>query len=167
MILLRRVLSQFNQLSPWRREVSVWGYRFRAVSFDRLLNLNLHRLGLMNTGMRSFLEQQVRPGMRVIDVGANQGLFTLLCSRLVGLGGHLKTGHRWSLQNRPTELTQDKGSYTVAKPVPANFFRKRGYTDGTWEEGTAPQECDRSAFQQPEWRGGSGRPPTAILARKR
>ena len=40
------------------------------------------------------------------------------------LGGHLKTGHRWSLQNRPTELTQDNGSYTVAKPVPANVFFK-------------------------------------------
>jgi hypothetical protein len=24
------------------------------------------------------------------------------------LGGHLKTGHRWTLQNRPTEQKQDK-----------------------------------------------------------
>jgi len=27
------------------------------------------------------------------------------------LGGHLKTGHTWSLQNRPTERTQNKSSY--------------------------------------------------------
>lgn len=25
-----------------------------------------------------------------------------------GLGGHLKTGHTWSLQNRPTDRTQNK-----------------------------------------------------------
>jgi hypothetical protein len=30
-----------------------------------------------------------------------------------GLGDHLKTGHRGSLQNRPTELTQDKLIYTL------------------------------------------------------
>ena len=29
-----------------------------------------------------------------------------------GLGGHLKTGHTWSLQNRPTKLTQNKSNYT-------------------------------------------------------
>jgi len=29
-----------------------------------------------------------------------------------GLGYHLKTGHTLSLQNRPTELTQNKSSYT-------------------------------------------------------
>jgi hypothetical protein len=29
------------------------------------------------------------------------------------LGGHLKTGHRWTLQNRPTKRTQNKSIYTV------------------------------------------------------
>jgi hypothetical protein len=33
-------------------------------------------------------------------------------SRLPTLGGHLKTGHTWSLQNRPTKLTQNKSNYT-------------------------------------------------------
>ena len=33
-----------------------------------------------------------------------------------GLGGHLKTGHRWSLQNRPTERTQNKSIYTLPEP---------------------------------------------------
>src|SRR5215471_12592897 len=87
MHLLWWTLSRVNQLSCWKRDVPVWGHHFRAVSFDRLLNLNLNRIGLMNTGMRLFLEQQVRPGMRVVDAGANQGLFTLLCSRLVGPNG--------------------------------------------------------------------------------
>jgi hypothetical protein len=55
-----------------------------------------------------------------------------------GLGGHLKTGHTWSLQNRPTERTQNKS-------IISRGGAAWGYTDGTWTEGTAPQGCDRSA----------------------
>jgi hypothetical protein len=33
------------------------------------------------------------------------------------LGGHLKTGQRWSLQNRPTKARQDKSIYTSAATV--------------------------------------------------
>jgi hypothetical protein len=42
------------------------------------------------------------------------------------------------------------------------------YTGSTWAEDTAPQGCDRSAVQGPEWRGRL-RPPrsAAILARMR
>ena len=38
------------------------------------------------------------------------------------LGGHLKTGHTWSLQNRPTELTQNKSIYTPPMSISANLF---------------------------------------------
>jgi hypothetical protein len=41
---------------------------------------------------------------------------------LITLGGHLKTGHTWSLQNRPTKLSQDKSSYTLPRAVGANIF---------------------------------------------
>ena len=59
----------------------------RAVSFDRLLYLYLHRLGWMGRDDKAFLEQRIRPGMRVIDIGANLGLYTLLLSRLVEKSG--------------------------------------------------------------------------------
>jgi len=39
------------------------------------------------------------------------------------LGGHLKTGHTWPLQNRPTELDQDKSIYNPPMAVSANLFR--------------------------------------------
>jgi hypothetical protein len=32
---------------------------------------------------------------------------------LRNLGGHLKTGHTWTLQNRPTERSQNKTIYTL------------------------------------------------------
>ncbi len=41
--------------------------------------------------------------------------------RLLGLGGHLKTGHTWPLQNRPTDQTQDKICYTLATGIPQQF----------------------------------------------
>jgi hypothetical protein len=39
------------------------------------------------------------------------------------LGGHLKTGHTWPLQNRPTEPHQDKSIYNPPTAVSANIFR--------------------------------------------
>jgi hypothetical protein len=38
------------------------------------------------------------------------------------LGGHLKTGHTWTLQNRPTERNQNKSIYTVREVIRASFF---------------------------------------------
>jgi hypothetical protein len=45
---------------------------------------------------------------------------------------------------------------------------KLAYTGSTWAEDTAPQGCDQSAVQGPEWRGWR-KPPrsAAILARRR
>ena len=86
---LRRALARFNQLPLWRHDVDVWDFRMSAVSLDRLVNLQLHRLGWMNAGIRAFLQRTVQPGMRVVDIGANQGLFTLLLSRLVGPSGRV------------------------------------------------------------------------------
>jgi hypothetical protein len=42
-----------------------------------------------------------------------------LCSFL---GGHLKTGHTWTLQNRPTERNQNKSIYTLITAARANIF---------------------------------------------
>lgn len=81
--LLRRALSWINRAPVWRREVSVWGSRLVAPSADRLLYVVLHRLGLMGRADRAFFARQVKPGMTVLDVGANIGLYALTFSRLV------------------------------------------------------------------------------------
>lgn len=86
---LRRALARFNQLPIWRRDVNLWDFRMSAASLDRLINLHLNRFGWMNSGIRAFLEESVHPGMRVVDIGANHGLFTLLLSRLVGPSGRV------------------------------------------------------------------------------
>jgi FkbM family methyltransferase len=59
----------------------------RAASLDRLVALGLHRLGWMGRDEANLLRRLVRPGMQVVDVGANVGLYSLLLARLVGGSG--------------------------------------------------------------------------------
>lgn len=65
----------------------MWGERVCHPSADRLLYVVLHQLGLMGVKERRVLEELVRPGMRVVDVGANVGLYSQLFARLVGPEG--------------------------------------------------------------------------------
>ena len=83
------LLYDFNHAPLWRRSISVWNRRFRAASLDRLLFLALHRAGWMGAKEATVLRRLVRPGMQVIDVGANVGLYSLLLGRLVGEGGRI------------------------------------------------------------------------------
>ena len=79
------------------------------------------------------------------------------------LGNHLKSGHTLSLQNRPTEVIQNKSSYSSLRSVLQTFCKGAGYTEHTCAEDTATQGCARSATRAPEWPGGLSR-PSSILA---
>lgn len=61
----------------------------RAPSFDRLTFLWLHRLGMMGRAEYRLLHSLVKPGMQILDVGANIGLYTLLLARMAGPTGHV------------------------------------------------------------------------------
>jgi FkbM family methyltransferase len=86
-----------NRASLWRRRVHVAGSKLTATSLDRLLYLWLHRCGLMGAEETCLLHRHVRPGMRVIDVGANIGLYTLQLARLAG-----ETGQVFAFEPEPT-----------------------------------------------------------------
>lgn len=86
---LERLAVRFNELTCWRGECPVWDLRFTAASFERWLYLRMHRLGRMGRAERATLEKIVRPGMTVLDVGGNIGLYTVLLSRLVGPAGRV------------------------------------------------------------------------------
>jgi hypothetical protein len=84
------------------------------------------------------------------------------CLDALRLGGHLKTGHIGTLQNRPTELTQNKSCYTPPTPAPASFFGANGAGRRIL---AAPgrgigqrRDATRAPTQGPEWRGGASRP---------
>src|SRR5579862_4557327 len=68
------------------------------------------------------------------------------------LGGHLKTGQSWTLQNRPVDRTQNNlvlhyECWVRQVFLDLNLLATCGavYTDLTWAEGMATQGCDRSA----------------------
>jgi FkbM family methyltransferase len=81
--------SAFNGLGLWRREQSVWGNRLASRTFDRSLYLWMHRCGFMGRSEREILSRLVKPGMTVVDVGANVGLYTLYMADLVGRAGRV------------------------------------------------------------------------------
>ena len=87
---IKSLLRRINLHPWWRRgRTLVWGSRLRAPTFDRWLALQLHRFGLMGVADRRFLEAHIKPGMTVVDIGANQGLYTLFFARLTGDGGQV------------------------------------------------------------------------------
>ncbi|HEY1792245.1 MAG TPA: FkbM family methyltransferase [Opitutaceae bacterium] len=77
----------FNGLGLWSCEQGVWGKRMSSRTFDRWLYLLLHQLGVMGRADRRYLSRLAKPGMTVIDVGANVGLYSLLMADLVGNAG--------------------------------------------------------------------------------
>lgn len=81
--------SRFYGLGLWHREQVVWGKRMRSSTFDRSLYLWMHRRGFMGRTERKILSELVRPGMTVVDVGANLGLYTLFMAGLVGPSGRV------------------------------------------------------------------------------
>ena len=87
--LAERVALAVNHLPVWRGECEVWGLRVSAATFERWLYLRLHRLGRMGRNEHAALGRLVRPGMTVLDVGANLGLYTLLLAKLVGPTGRV------------------------------------------------------------------------------
>lgn len=84
-----RLATWFNELPIWRNRCQVWGQDMGSSTFDRWLYLRLHRLGRMGGDEHALLGSLIRPGMTVIDVGANLGLYTVLLSRLVGPEGRV------------------------------------------------------------------------------
>jgi FkbM family methyltransferase len=67
----------------------VWGAEVRPPNLDRALAAWLMNIGLMGASERRLFERSIAPGQVVVDVGANQGIFTLLFSRLVGPAGRV------------------------------------------------------------------------------
>jgi FkbM family methyltransferase len=84
-----RLVAGFNGLALWKGEYEVWSVRLAAATFDRWLYLRLHRLGCMGRKERAALQRIVQPGMTVLDVGANLGLYAVFFARLVGAAGRV------------------------------------------------------------------------------
>ncbi len=87
--MISSLLYGLNHSPMWQRTVDVWGLNVRAASFDRLAFLGLHRVGLMGQAEDRLLRTLIQPGMQIVDIGANIGLYSLLLARLTGESGHV------------------------------------------------------------------------------
>lgn len=69
--------------------MNVWEAQVRPPSVDRAVAAWLLNAGLMGRTEKRFFERVIVRGQVVVDVGANQGIYTLLFSRLVGPEGRV------------------------------------------------------------------------------
>lgn len=78
--------QKINELGIWQRKVSVFGHVFHTCSLDRLASLYLHKIGILGRSEVAILRRLVSSGMTVVDIGANQGLYTLFLADLARPG---------------------------------------------------------------------------------
>ena len=76
-------LNAFNEHWIWKRRLRVSGHLFRAPTLDRLATLWMHKLGILGREEIQILRRLLRPEMTALDIGANQGIYTLLLASLV------------------------------------------------------------------------------------
>jgi FkbM family methyltransferase len=74
----------FRREAPWSR--NRWGQRYQAIS---LAEYHYLRDGNPETHESALLERILEPGMTVVDVGANHGMFSLEAAHLIGGEGVL------------------------------------------------------------------------------
>lgn len=80
----QRIIRTLNQALFAQGSVIFRGDRLFAFTADRLLYLWLHRLGFMGRDGLKDISARICPGMVVVDLGANVGVFTAAFSRLTG-----------------------------------------------------------------------------------
>jgi len=98
---VRGCVSLINRLPcPGSRfPVKVYGHRILADKYDRYLSLWLRRFGLAEAEECKLISQLCRPGMSVVDVGANLGFYSLLLARHVGPAGRV-----WAFEPDPANF---------------------------------------------------------------
>ena len=94
--MLTRGIRAFNRMPLWNRQVPLGEYTIHVPTFDRWLYVKLHHHGRIGKSERQFLARHVKPGMTVVDVGANIGLYSLFLAKHVGKGGQV-----WAFEPDP------------------------------------------------------------------
>jgi len=78
--------QRLNELGLWQRRVKVFGHVFRTSTLDRLASLFLHKVGILGREETEILRRLVSNRMTVVDIGANQGLYTIFLADLARPG---------------------------------------------------------------------------------
>ena len=136
----RRLVRSLAVLGLWQRKaivervlrglfgdtVEADGHLLYVEPHDRAVGARLRRRGVWAAAETALCKREIKPGMHVLDVGANIGYFTLLFARLVGPNGHV---HAFEPEPRNFELLQRniaRNGYTNVTAVPKAVSRTSG-----------------------------------------
>ena len=109
-----RMVFPFPNLS-----LNVKGCRMFVRTIDRFAAVMLWKLGLLEGFEFRLIQSLCKPGMQIVDIGANIGFYTLQFSRMVG-----ETGHVWAFEPAPGNIAMLRKNITI-----------NGYTNITLVEG--------------------------------
>ena len=89
-VVYRTVLNIFGKIE-FKRDIclNVHGLDMYSNTPDRLIASFLWKFSILENYETGLLKQIVKPGMRVVDIGANIGYYTLLMARLTGPKGDI------------------------------------------------------------------------------
>jgi len=99
-------------------------FRMRAQTLDRFLAVLLWKFGLLENFESTLLKKFCRPGMRVIDVGANIGFYTLTAAHLVGENGSVLAFEPEHSNFKMLQQNLSANSYSFVTPVEAAISDK-------------------------------------------
>jgi FkbM family methyltransferase len=136
----RRLVRTVAVLALWQRKTAVerllrelfgdtveaQGHLLYVEPHDRAVGARLRRRGVWAAAETELCKRELRPGMRVLDVGANIGYFTLLFARLVGPTGHV---YAFEPEPRNFDLLQRnvaRNRYANVTAVPKAVSRASG-----------------------------------------
>jgi len=136
----RRLVRGLSVLGLWQRKaivervlrglfgdtVEADGHLLYVEPHDRAVGARLRRRGIWAAAETALCKREIKPGMRVLDVGANIGYFTLLFARWVGPTGHV---YAFEPEPRNFELLQRnlaRNGYTNVTALPKAVSRTSG-----------------------------------------
>jgi len=88
-VVVNRIVARLDPWLAWPRAIRIGADRVYVDSADRALRALSWKLGFYGRAERALLSRLVRPGMVVVDAGANVGLCTVELARRVGAHGRV------------------------------------------------------------------------------
>jgi FkbM family methyltransferase len=90
------------------RDLSWNGFRLRCYPGDHAANEMIYYDGLPDYHEMRFMQHYLRPGDNFLDVGANEGMYTVMAAALVGRQGHVD-----AIEPLPRNLERLRGNIAV------------------------------------------------------